>query len=253
MVNEKLGSWCVLAALMMAGCDIKFPGAEDSGGDGQCLDDFLADLAMDRDVLEAEAAARGINASDLIEERRLIWHDRVGFALQAMGEAPDGIAERTEALKPLDPELRESEVDALERIAGCTPPEWARLMTWEGAEQLLSEGHEIGSHSLRHPLLPTCSDARLRAELVESKAAIEKRLGIRVQTFCYPNGDADQRVATATAAAGYECAVTTTWGTNDPSTPPFLLRRCDMHPFHTRDRHGILSSAQLQFRLSRQL
>ncbi|MBO6934315.1 MAG: polysaccharide deacetylase family protein [Deltaproteobacteria bacterium] len=191
--------------------------------------------------------------TDLIEERTLIWHDRVGFALRAMGESPDAIAERTEALKPLDPEHREAEVDALERIAGATPPEWARLMTWEGAEQLLTEGHEIGSHSLRHPLLPTCSDTRLRAELVESKAAIEKRLGIRVQTFCYPNGDADERVAAATAAAGYECAVTTTWGTNHPSAPPFLLRRCDMHPFHTRDRHGILSSAQLQFRLSRQL
>ena len=191
--------------------------------------------------------------SDLIEERRLIWHDRVGFALQALGESEGAIEERTEALKALDPDHRESEVDALARIAGSTPPDWARLMTWEGAEVLLAEGHEIGSHSLRHPLLPQCSDARLRAELRESKAAIEKRLGIRVQTFCYPNGDADERVATATAAAGYECAVTTTWGTNGPTTPPFLLRRCDMHPFHARDRHGMLSAAQLQFRLARQL
>ena len=191
--------------------------------------------------------------SDLIEERRLIWHDRVGFALQAMGETNEAIASRTEALKALEPEQREAEVDALVRGAGAEPPEWARLMTWEDAKQLLAEGHEIGSHSLRHPLLPSCSDSRLHAELVESKAAIERRLGVRVQTFCYPNGDADQRVATATAAAGYECAVTTTWGTNDPGTPPFLLRRCDMHPFHTRDRHGILSSAQLQFRLARKL
>jgi Mg-chelatase subunit ChlD len=52
----------------MAGCDIKFPGGDDTGGGGQCLDDFLADLAMDRGGLEAEAAARGIDASDLIEE-----------------------------------------------------------------------------------------------------------------------------------------------------------------------------------------
>jgi hypothetical protein len=32
-----------------------------------CLDDFLAVLAMDRDVLEAEAASRGVDASDIIE------------------------------------------------------------------------------------------------------------------------------------------------------------------------------------------
>jgi peptidoglycan/xylan/chitin deacetylase (PgdA/CDA1 family) len=191
--------------------------------------------------------------SALIEERRLIWHDRVGFALQAMGESPGAIEDRTEALKALAPDHRESEVDALARIAGSTPPDWARLMSWEGAERLLEEGHEIGSHSLRHPMLPQCGDARLRAELSESKAALERRLGIEVRTFCYPNGDADERVATATAAAGYDCAVTTTWGVNEPGAPPFLLRRCDMHPFHSRDRHGLLSSAQLQFRLARQL
>ena len=46
--------------------------------------------------------------SDLIDERRLIWHDRVGFELRAMGESPEAIEDRTEALKSLDPELRES-------------------------------------------------------------------------------------------------------------------------------------------------
>jgi len=68
MTWRHLGSWCVGAAVVMTGCDIKIPGSDDSGGGGQCLDDFLADLAMDRDVLEAEAAARGIDASTLIEE-----------------------------------------------------------------------------------------------------------------------------------------------------------------------------------------
>ena len=57
-----------VAALAMTGCDIKLPGGDDSGGSGQCLDEFLADLSMDRDILEEEAAARGIDASALIEE-----------------------------------------------------------------------------------------------------------------------------------------------------------------------------------------
>ncbi len=58
----------ILAALGMSGCDFKVPWGEDSGGAGTCMDDFLAELAMDRDVLEAEAAARGVDASDVIEE-----------------------------------------------------------------------------------------------------------------------------------------------------------------------------------------
>ncbi len=60
-------AWAGLA-LGAVGCDFKAPWGDDTGGEGMCLDDFLAELAMDRDLLEAEAASRGIDASDLIEE-----------------------------------------------------------------------------------------------------------------------------------------------------------------------------------------
>ena len=188
--------------------------------------------------------------SALIEEGTPIWHDRLGFALRALGESQTYVAERTEAIKALDPERRETEVAQLERISGVRIPEWAGLMGWADAKALAAVGHEIGSHSLRHPLLPQCSDARLRAELEESKAAIETRVAVPVQTLCYPNGDADARVAAAAARAGYVCAVTTDWGTNDAQRSPFLLRRCDMHPDHSRSGGGLLSPARLQLRLS---
>ena len=186
----------------------------------------------------------------LIDEGASIWHDRAGFALRALGEPPSRIDARTEALKALSPAAREAEVSWLARLSGAEPPPWARLMSWDDARELAREGHEIGSHSLRHPLLPQCDDGRLRAELVESKAWIEARIGRPVETFCYPNGDADERVAAATGAAGYRCAVTTTWGTNDRRSAPFLLRRCDMHPVHARGDDGLLSPARLQLRLS---
>tara|TARA_B100001750_G_scaffold245400_1_gene264934 strand:+ start:274 stop:1233 length:960 start_codon:yes stop_codon:yes gene_type:complete len=188
--------------------------------------------------------------SDLVSAGQLIWHDRVGFALQALGESGATIEGRAEAMKALSPEQRESEADQLLRMSGARVPRWAGLMSWDDARRLVAEGHEIGSHSLRHPLLPQCDDARLRAEFEDSKAAIEAQIDRPVETFCYPNGDADERVAAAAERAGYRCAVTTEWGTNGPGQSPFLLRRCDMHPVHSRGSDGLLSPARLQLRIS---
>ena len=56
-----------LLTLGLAGCDIKMP-FSDSGGAGMCLDDFLELMAMDRDVLEAEAAERGISTGAFLDE-----------------------------------------------------------------------------------------------------------------------------------------------------------------------------------------
>lgn len=68
-----------------------------------------------------------------------------------------------------------------------------------GWKQLASAGHEIGSHSLRHPCtgnFPWSRDSaledytleRMRAELAESKRRIEVLLGVEPVTFAYPCG-----------------------------------------------------------------
>ena len=186
----------------------------------------------------------------LVEQEQRIWHDRLGFALQALGERPAAIAERAEDTKKLAAETREETVVAFEQRARTPLPEWTRLMRWDEARALVHEGHEVGSHSLHHPLLPQCSDSELRQELEGSKALLEEKLQSPVETFCYPNGDADARVAAATAAAGYRCAVTTVPGTNGLTTDPYRLRRFDIHPTHSRASHGLLSAARLQMRLS---
>jgi peptidoglycan/xylan/chitin deacetylase (PgdA/CDA1 family) len=69
-------------------------------------------------------------------------------------------------------------------------------------------GWEVGSHTCTHPWLPRLDDATLASELSASKAELEALLELPCDTLAYPFGAHDDRVATATAVAGYEAAVT---------------------------------------------
>ncbi|MFC5580533.1 polysaccharide deacetylase family protein [Rhodanobacter terrae] len=73
-------------------------------------------------------------------------------------------------------------------------------------------GMEVGAHTVSHPRLTQCSDAQLRDEIRGSKATLEDRLGVPVTQFCYPYGDADDRVAGAVREAGFAAATTTRRG-----------------------------------------
>lgn len=60
-------SLLLLGLIGLMGCDIKMP-FSDTGGSGMCLDDFLALMATDREVLEAAAAERGISTGEYLDE-----------------------------------------------------------------------------------------------------------------------------------------------------------------------------------------
>jgi peptidoglycan/xylan/chitin deacetylase (PgdA/CDA1 family) len=197
---------------------------------------------------------------------RLLWHDRLGFAVHRAGTRERrrildrlGIDERGSVLalgraavahaKQLEAEDRAQLVDEAESLAGGAAPEWAALMSWSELQQLARE-HEIGSHTMSHALLPGCSDSQLEEEVAGSRRVLEERLGAPVLTFCYPNGDHDRRSVAAVRRAGYRAAVTVAWGSNSHRVPAHTLRRCDMHPDHARHRHGSMSTARLAWRLS---
>lgn len=205
--------------------------------------------------------------SDFIGRSELLWHDRAAFAWQACTPATrravlsvslqdmgltDDASEHAflEALKSIDPEARELTVSRLREASGRDAPEWARLMTWEEVAKLQQMGHEIGSHSCSHALLPQLDADSQRKELELSMRAIEAALGTPVRSMCYPNGSYDQRSAELAAEVGYENAVTTKWGINDPTRSVFELRRCDMDAYRLLDRRGSLSRARLAMRLS---
>ena len=222
------------------------------------FDDAQADnFEHARPVLDARGVRASFYAPTGHVEGAAIWHDRMGFALmKALHEGIDlgeplsreGVEPMIGAAKRLHPQRREERVRELEQKTRSTVPAWARMMRWDELRTLADEGHEIGSHSVSHALLPQVSDAQLRDELQASKAKLEAEVG-PVDTFCYPNGDHDARVRRFTREAGYRCAVSTTWGTNTPDTDPFALRRCDIHPFHALDANGELSEARMAMRL----
>jgi hypothetical protein len=65
-------------------------------------------------------------------------------------------------------------------------------------------GHEIASHSYTHPMaFGRLPDARMQAELRDSKPALEAAGGGRVIGFRAPNFDVDQRIVGALLDAGY--------------------------------------------------
>jgi len=111
---------------------------------------------------------------------------------------------------------------------GPCHPDWAGLMSWEQVRELHRLGHEVGSHSMTHPLLPGCTAQQIRDEIHRSRERLQQETGAPVASFCYPNGSYDARCLSEVQAAGYECSVTTRWGLNRRDAQPHELLRCDM-------------------------
>ena len=98
-------------------------------------------------------------------------------------------------------------------------------MTAAQLRELADLGFEVGSHSKTHPLLPDLSDARLRAEVFESKDELEQATGRRVAHFSCPGGRWDARVVSAAREAGYESVATSRVGANAAGADRFRLAR----------------------------
>ena len=209
--------------------------------------------------------------SNAAATRRSLWQDRVSFALsRAVARDAAGARALVRALSPeadaRDPvqvvELakrrfhsmteREAWVERVERAAGgAWRPPWDGMLGFEDLRVLHEAGHEIGSHSFSHPLLPQCDDRELEREVHESRRQLERELGAPISSFCYPNGSWNARTLEAVRKAGYLRAVTTDHGWNGQNSEPFSLRRCDLSYVHCVDRRGRFSEDRLLWRLGR--
>ena len=207
---------------------------------------------------------------DAVDGGAPLWHDRLGYAadrllrrdraaaLRLFAELGDLPAVDDHALllwileraKRLPPDGRLALVARAEAAVGAPArPSWDGLMSWDQLRGLPPRGHEVGSHSLSHPILTLVDDAQLEREVAGSRARLEAELGVPVLSFCYPNGSCDDRVAAAVRRAGYRRAVTTRWGSNAAGADDVRLHRCDMQGSRARDRAGRLSPARLALRL----
>ena len=225
-----------------------------------------------RPVLErAGVRATFFVPTEAVQQRTLLWHDRVGYVVHAWLRTRPEHAERAgadlgvpaatarsalpsaivESLKHRTDTAREQWIATQVEALGTEPfPAWDRMMRFDEIAQLAAEEHEIGSHSHSHPILTSLEDAKLDDEFTTSRRVLETHVGRAPTSFCYPNGNADARVARAARASGYLCAVTTAWGCNAPGADRFLLRRFDMQGATARNRRGSLSPARVALRMS---
>jgi peptidoglycan/xylan/chitin deacetylase (PgdA/CDA1 family) len=200
---------------------------------------------------------------DAIDGGGLLWHDRFGYAAYRLlrtdreralsvlggGAAPgagdQAIAhaaiQRAKRLAPADRLLEVARVE--EAAGGAARPAWDGMMSWDQVRRLARDGHEIGSHSMSHPILPLLDDAALEVEVAGSRLRLEAELPAPCESFCYPNGSLDARVVEAVRSAGYRRAVTTAPGPNLPGRDPFQLTRSELQGRHAGS--GALAAYQL--------
>ena len=109
---------------------------------------------------------------------------------------------------------------------GTRVTQWHKqFLTWPEVAALEQAGMEIGSHTVSHRKLSPLTRADLRAEVTQSRAALERYLGTRIEFFAYPYNDQSKWVRRAVEKAGYRGAVVGARGNGDS----FTLQRLTMH------------------------
>jgi len=136
------------------------------------------------------------------------------------------------ALKPLDEPDRLAEVSRVEELLGAGADAAAAggplMLDWDQIRAMRRGGIAIGSHTVTHPILSRQSSERVWDEVTRSKKEIEEAIGEPVTLFAYPNGrpeDYTPETVALVRRAGYDVAVTTTFGVNDGGDDPLLWKR----------------------------
>lgn len=210
------------------------------------------------EVLE-DAGVRGtfFVSTGFVGTDRLLWFDRAallfaavpepvrhGIVAQVCGEqrlderprgAADG-ASWTRYLKGCRPAERAAILSSLQLAAGGPPPtDGFRALSVERLVELHRNGHEIGSHTVSHAMLPELDEQTLRVELEDARAAIASWIGAGVPGFCYPNGDHDERTVAAVVRTGHAYACTTRGGLHAAGGDPYRIRRVGIDPARVID------------------
>jgi peptidoglycan/xylan/chitin deacetylase (PgdA/CDA1 family) len=129
----------------------------------------------------------------------------------------DGYADQVRNAAPILREYRwPAELDLVSSALylGDDPP--ASSLTPEMVQALLDDGWGLQSHSVSHADLTELWGARLRRELVESRARLERLFDVPVDFFCFPGGIYNRRVKLAVRRAGYHAATGTRYAAATP-------------------------------------
>lgn len=129
-----------------------------------------------------------------------------------------------------DFELRHN---AWDLVANPAEPR-AELMSETQKRAFVEAGWEIGAHTQTHPRLAALPPAEAAAEISQSKAELERRLGVEIQSFAYPYGDFSPETKRLVAEAGFRYAVATDSGGLHLEDDRLQIFRVNMFPHETR-------------------
>jgi len=140
-----------------------------------------------------------------------------------------------EEVKRRTQEQRLATIDTLvDELAPAGAFDASKLMLdWDGAAAIVRRGFAIGSHSMDHCILANESIEAQYSNLSTSRQLLADTLDTNVRLLAYPNGterDFTGHTIAASTEAGFEHAVTTIDGWNEPTAIPFELRRFVVYP-----------------------
>jgi peptidoglycan/xylan/chitin deacetylase (PgdA/CDA1 family) len=140
-------------------------------------------------------------------------------------------ADLLDRLKWLDDDGQGALVARLEREWSMPRAQDAdcRPMTWAQLREMHAAGMEIGSHGVHHRMLARLRHDDMVGEVAESRAALERELGVAPAVLSYPvggNNAYSDEVIAALKAHGFTIGCTYISGSNRlPLADPYTLRR----------------------------
>lgn len=93
---------------------------------------------------------------------------------------------------------------------------------------LVSDGMEIGSHTVTHPYLDEISHRKVVEQLKKSKNTLQKISNQRIWSFAPPGGWYNNYVENQAKLAGYRFFFTCNIGLNNLKNKPFLFNRIEV-------------------------
>jgi peptidoglycan/xylan/chitin deacetylase (PgdA/CDA1 family) len=122
---------------------------------------------------------------------------------------------------------RERWLDAKELELGDLP-ELPAMLRPSDLERFDPKLVEWGSHTVSHSMLDRVSLEEARAEIDDSKRALESVVGRPIRYLAYPNGRSSGAVQRLAGEAGYEAAFAVGQGEVCSGTPMFAVPRVDV-------------------------
>lgn len=168
-----------------------------------------------------------------IGEEQKKWLSDYGISEQQLATLDDGIIDKLiNTLKMLSDKkiLKMLEIFSLDEKKMESVEGTAHILNLTQIAEMMNSGLiSFASHTQQHLRL-TKIDAEkdLEYEIIQSKTVLEAMLGNKINGFCYPNGDFNER-SLSKAKLVYDYACTTKKGWNTATSELLLLNRILVH------------------------